>query len=66
MGWSRGSALLSDIVGVIEQNVTTHVNKVAIYKELIGIFEDADCDTIDEVLSDHSDSAAFREAYNHD
>ena len=50
MSWARGSMILTDIVSVISENVTSDDAKYQIYDQLIDIFESADCDTIDECL----------------
>lgn len=52
MGWARGSGLLSEIISVLQANVSDFQDREDIYRELIGIFEGYDCDTIDECLGD--------------
>lgn len=49
MGWGSGSELLVKITKLIDPYIPLHENfKADLYLELIDMFEDGDCDTIDE------------------
>lgn len=61
MGWSTGSRILSEIIESIMENVADEAERSDIYSDLIGIFEDYDCDTIDECLEIDE---VFDEVYN--
>ncbi len=50
MGWSSGSAVFSEIIGVLKDKVEDIPLREEIYEELIPIFENSDCDTLDECL----------------
>jgi len=61
MGWGSGSRVFSGIIGCLIDSGVDHDQRVSIYKKMIQIFEEADCDTLHE-LYDRED-AAFDEAY---
>lgn len=61
MGWSTGSSIFDEIMTVLEKNVPDFQSRVDIYKELITIFEDYDCDTLYECHK--SGDEAFDEAW---
>ena len=48
MGWSTGSQVFEEIVTVLRSNVPNFEDRCDIYRELIPIFENYDCDTLDE------------------
>ena len=50
MGWSTGSRLFSRIIEDLEDEITSTETRENIYKLLIPLFEDEDCDTLDECL----------------
>lgn len=58
MGWSSGSRVFGEVVELIVDNVPNVAAREAIYRGMIDIFENADCDTlcecyeIDPVLDD--------------
>jgi hypothetical protein len=50
MGWSSGSRLFGRIVEELEDEVPDLDTRMGIYRVLIPLFEDEDCDTLEEVL----------------
>ena len=52
MGWAGGSEMLTNIIDLVEEHVSDEKTKERLYEGLIGEFEDADCDTIDECLGE--------------
>lgn len=50
MGWSSGSPLMIDIIGIIKKKLKNEEIRERIYKDLIVCFEDMDCDTLDECV----------------
>lgn len=52
MGWASGSSMLSEIIEVINENVESEESRLQIYRRLIDIFEDRDCDTICECVDE--------------
>jgi hypothetical protein len=49
VGWGSGSSLLSQIADLLEECVPGDLEwKHEFYDKLISLFEDYDCDTIDE------------------
>lgn len=64
MGWSTGSSIFEEVVTVIRANVADFEERCDIYRELIGIFENYDCDTLHECLgSDEAFDEVWRELY---
>lgn len=59
MGWSTGSMVMVGVIKTIEKYIKDYDTKVKIYLELIDVFTDYDCDTLDEC----SGSRAFKKAY---
>ena len=54
MGWSSGSSLFSDIIdAVVECEIDDETRKM-LYEKLIPVFEDEDCDTLDECVGKDS------------
>lgn len=47
MGWASGSQLAEEIWEVVGKHIPSK-NKKQVAKKLIDLFEDSDCDTIDE------------------
>ncbi len=50
MGWSSGSRLFGRIVEELEDEVPDLDTRMGIYRVLIPLFEDEDCDTLEECL----------------
>lgn len=48
MGWSGGSRMMDDVMTVLMKRVRDKDVRYRIYKDLIAIFEDFDCDTLYE------------------
>jgi hypothetical protein len=48
VGWGSGSQLLGEVVELIDPYIYGDVAKARVYAKLIDLFEDHDCDTIDE------------------
>ena len=48
MGWSGGSRMMDDLMAVLMKRVKDKDVRYKIYKDLIPIFEDFDCDTLYE------------------
>ncbi len=67
MGWSTGSMILSGIIKTIERNVEHSVDRQEIYEDLIDIFEDYDCDTLDECLGESEEfDLVYKSMYSQD
>lgn len=60
MGWASGSRLASDLIDALSEIVDDDTTRQAIYARMIEIFEDHDCDTLDECCGI---DAAFDEAW---
>lgn len=60
MSWKSGSGIASELVDTVEDLVANFNTRKEIYKRLIEVFEDHDCDTLYELVDD---SAAFKDAY---
>ena len=50
MGWSSGSDLFESVAKVIKEHVPDFDMRVAMYRDIIPAFEDADWDTMDEAV----------------
>jgi hypothetical protein len=50
MGWATGARVLSDIIEAVDRHVLDDSDKMSLYKDLIIIFEEYDCDNTDECL----------------
>lgn len=61
MGWASGSSLCSAVIKIIKPVVDNDEQRRKMYKKLIGVFEDANCDTLDECLDI---DPAFDEVFN--
>lgn len=60
MGWSGGSQLFSQIIDALNDAGVDEEQRKAIYLEVIDSFENQDCDTPEECLSE---DPAFDDAY---
>lgn len=54
MGWASGSSLFSDIIEAINDCDVDEDTRKLLYEKLIPIFEDEDCDTLQECLGEDS------------
>ena len=65
MSWSKGSTLMSSIIETMNKHVGGDENRYAVYKDLIVLFEDYDCDTLYECLDggDPAYTEAFAETH---
>lgn len=50
MGWASGSRLASELIDVAKVTITNEVERAAFYEKMIYVFEDSDCDTLDECV----------------
>ena len=50
MSWSRGSELFEEFINILKEQVLDENIRIEIYKQLIPVFEDLDCDTLDECI----------------
>lgn len=67
MGWASGSRMMSEIIESVMENVSDEAEREDLYSDLIGIFEDFDCDTLHECLEiDEAFDEAYREKYPED
>lgn len=48
MGWASGSELMASIIKIAERYVDGPSKRIKMYEELIQVFEDHDCDTLEE------------------
>lgn len=48
MGWASGSRLASELIEALAEVVDDDEVRQAYYSKMIEIFEDYDCDTLDE------------------
>lgn len=60
MGWSSGSALMSEVIASMQEANIHEFQRVMAYKGIIDAFRDADCDTLDECVGE---DPAFDEAF---
>ena len=61
MGWASGSSLFSDIIEAITDCDVDDETKYMLYGKLIPIFEDEDCDNLQECLGQDS---VYDKVYN--
>jgi hypothetical protein len=61
MGWASGSSLFSDIIDCINDCDIDEETRKLLYEKLIPIFEDEDCDTLQECLGEDK---AFDQVYS--
>lgn len=50
MGWSSGSELFGNIIKILKKEVKDVDSRVRIYKKLIDMFENMDCDTLPDCI----------------
>lgn len=50
MGWSSGSSLFEKLIASVEYNISDFDQRYEVYTDMIGEFEDMDCDTLEECL----------------
>jgi hypothetical protein len=60
MGWSTGSRIMAEIIEEVKDLELNYYTEESLYSRLIDIFENWDCDTLDECLGE---DAAFDEVY---
>lgn len=48
MGWSTGASIFTEIAQIITDHVNDEDDREAMYMELIELFQDYDCDNLDE------------------
>lgn len=62
MGWSSGSRVADDLIKALLETVDDDYVREEFYKKMIEIFEDHDCDTLDECVGvDAAFDSAFEE-----
>jgi hypothetical protein len=62
MGWSSGSRVADDLIKALQESVDDDYVREEFYKKMIEIFEDHDCDTLDECVGvDAAFDSAFEE-----
>jgi hypothetical protein len=67
MGWSSGSNIFEEIITVLRSNVPNYEDRCDIYRELISVFENYDCDTLYECVgSDEAFDEVWKEMYPDD
>lgn len=51
MGWARGSQIMTEIIETLMESLSDDdISRAEVYSALIDIFENYDCDTLDECL----------------
>lgn len=60
MSWSKGSMLMSEMIEIIDAEVSNNTVKEKLYDSFIDIFEGFDCDTLNECLGE---DASFDKVY---
>ena len=60
MGWCGGSRIFDEIITVLNDNGVPDESRFNIYLDLIKVFEDEDCDALDELLYEDSQ---FKKAF---
>ena len=50
MGWTNGSEIFDGIINVLSNKLDDDDLRSAIYRELIPIFEEFDCDALEECI----------------
>lgn len=61
MGWGSGSELMGDIMYALSKEKVSKRQQRAIYKILIPVFEQHDCDTLEECCDDEDFKAVYEE-----
>jgi hypothetical protein len=54
MSWASGSRIANDLIEVVNDIFTNKVEKAEFYEAMIEIFEEHDCDTLDECVGTDS------------
>ena len=63
MAWSTGASIFAEIAETIFRYVPEEEDRMMIYKELIELFQDYDCDNLEECADiDHALDEALIEA----
>jgi hypothetical protein len=63
MSWSKGSMIMSEIIEALIDTISDD-ERVEVYSALIDIFENYDCDTLNECLEiDEVFDEVYREKY---
>lgn len=52
MGWSTGSSLFSDIIEILKAEIDDEDIREEIYVRMIEVFQDHDCDNLEECLGE--------------
>lgn len=60
MGWASGSSMFGEIIEFLQETIEDEDVRKEIYLGLIDIFENRDCDTLDECKGEDE---AFDEAF---
>lgn len=50
MGWASGSRVAAELIDVAKVTITNEDERAAFYEKMIYVFEDSDCDTLDECV----------------
>jgi hypothetical protein len=61
VGWSSGSQLMFDIIEKASDIIDDEDVRVQLYAHMIEMFENYDCDTLDECIGE---DPAFDQAFN--
>lgn len=63
MGWASGSSLLIEVWSLVRQCLEEPDDRVSYLKQLMVLFADHDCDTLEEVVCDEwpESEKAYRE-----
>ena len=48
MGWGSGSRLASGLIEAAKETISSDIERESFYEQLIELFQDFDCDTLDE------------------
>lgn len=63
MSFSTGSMIFDGIIDTLQSHVSDFETRVAIYRDLIEVFKDFDCDNLDECVGrDKAFDKALNEA----
>ena len=60
MSWKGGSVIFSEVIDALIDNGVPDEARYNIYLDLIKVFEDEDCDTLDECMDEDKE---FKKAY---
>lgn len=50
MGWASGSRVAAELIDAAKITIPNEIERAAFYEKMIYVFEDADCDTLDECV----------------